>query len=204
MAGSTDVSNRSLDGAGDDVLSLLHQPLRLFDPALVLGEVAVAQCGIGIGKGIGSLIEQLFGGAAAGCRLRLTRLAGAAAEHQVEGSFERRGPLHLISADHDHPLELREASAFGLEEYRLHVDNRVLYGHHQHVTPDHLRPLVVPQGELLGDDRVLLYALSHLFGAIDQLPLGHPEVDEPAIASRGGVRDQEAGHVLLVAGGEGL
>ena len=70
------------------------------------------------------------------------------------------------------------------------------------VPPNHLGAPLVPERELLGDERVLVDAGLDLPGAVDQLLFGEVVDDELPIVGRVAPRGQPRGQVVLLAGRE--
>ena len=89
---------------------------------------------------------------------------------------------------------------FGGDVEWLHIHEGALDGDDEEVPPDHLGAPLVPEGELLGDERVLGDAGFDLPGSVDQFLLGEVVDDELPIVGRVAPGRQPHGQVVLLAG----
>jgi len=160
--------------------------------------------------GPGTTLPTPGGRARAGprCRRRAPRRAGrrggrrrrAAAEDARQRLLERRLHGDLVAVRDDDAPELGERALLGGREVeRLDVDQRLLDREREQRAPDHARAPLVPQRELLRDDRVLVDARVDLARPEDQLLLGEVEDDQAAVVRRVRAGRQPRDHVVAPA-----
>ena len=106
------------------------------------------------------------------------------------------------AVEDDHALELGHRGDRRLQVERLDVEQRILDRDHQQVADDHVRALLVPQGELLRDRRILVHGRLDLGRAVDRGVAREREADGAAVVGRVGLRSEPADHVRSPVGHE--
>src|SRR2546428_13774119 len=94
-------------------------------------------------------------------------------------------------------------SLLGRDVERLDIDEGALNGDDQEIPPDHLGAPLVPEGELLGDERVLVDPSLDLPRSVDQFLLREVVDDKLPIVGRIAPGRQQRGQGVLLAGREG-
>ena len=77
-------------------------------------------------------------------------------EQGIDRLMEPRLHHHLISGDHDNPLELRDIRPFGSKVNRFHIKERIVDGDNYQIASDDPAAFLIPQRQLLGYGRVLI------------------------------------------------
>ena len=147
------------------------------------GEVgrAAARPGRSTGRGVG-LAPGLGRRGRRRARRRARRPRASAATSRPMRVAEGRAPHDAVRRRDDDPPELGERRARRLQVDRLQVDERVAQRHDDEVAADDRAARLVPQRDLLADDRVLVDARLDLGGPEDRR-LGREAVD-PGVAVR--------------------
>ena len=113
------------------------------------------------------------------------------------------GPLHdnRVAGGHDDALHFGDAALVGLEIDRLHVEIGLADRDYQHIPADHPRAGLVPEGELLANLFVLVYACLDLQRAENELVFRILVRHQLAVVGTVGAGGEPVAHVVLVIGG---
>ncbi len=120
------------------------------------------------------------------------------------GLLQRPLHDHDLSLAHDEPLQLGYFQlGGGFQINGLNVEDHLPHRQDDHLATRHLRPDLIPQGELLGDGRVLIDEGVDLRRTVDQLSLGEIVDDDLAVKGRIASDDHQGSQVVPPFGTHG-